>query len=225
MDKVWSFIRYNGANIAGEVLINFLAPFAIYTLAKPHLGDVHALMASSAPPIAWSLFEFIRSRRVDAVSMLVLAGIGLSLIGYFGGGSVKFLQLRERLVTGAIGLIFMGSVVIRRPLIHQLARARMVRSNSSELAEFEALRDNVYFKRSMTVMTLVWGVGLVAECALGVALVFALSIRAYLLVSPVLGYGTMGCLALWTVWYVRLMRRRGAEANRAAAEAARAASA
>src|ERR1700679_765887 len=107
MDKVWSFIRNNGANIAGEGLINFLAPFAIYTLAKSHLGDVHALMASSAPPIAWSLFEFIRRRRVDAVSMLVLAGIGFSLIGYFGGGSAKFLQLRERLVTGLIGLIFL----------------------------------------------------------------------------------------------------------------------
>jgi hypothetical protein len=37
------------------------------TFAKRDLGDVHALIASSGPPIAWSLVEFARQRRVDAI--------------------------------------------------------------------------------------------------------------------------------------------------------------
>jgi hypothetical protein len=221
MGRIWTFIRTNGANVGVEILINVLAPYLIYTLTKQRLGDVNALIASAAPPIVWSLVEFARHRRVDAISMLALAGIGFSLIGYFGGGSVKLLQLRERLVTGAIGLIFLGSAAIRRPLIYQLARARMVRNQSeAQLAEFEELKDNIYFRRSMLVMTLVWGFGLVIECAIGVALVFTLSIGAYLLVSPFLGYGTIGVLTLWTVLYVREMRRRGDERRAAAAQSA-----
>jgi hypothetical protein len=221
MARIWAFIRANGVSFALELLINVAAPFAIFTLTKPHLGDVNALIASAAPPIAWSLIEFARHRRVDAISMLALAGIALSLLGYFGGGSVKLLQLRERLVTGAIGLIFLGSAAVGRPLIYQLARARMVRNQSqSALTEFENLKDNIYFRRTMMVMTLVWGFGLVIECAVGAALVFVLSISTYLLISPFLGYGVMGALGIWSVLYVRAVRRAGETRRKAALAAA-----
>ena len=52
-------------------------------------------------------------------------------------------------------------------------------------------------------MTLVWGFGLLAQTALACLLVFALPIADYLIVSPILGYGTMGALGLWTFWYGR----------------------
>ncbi|HET9146963.1 MAG TPA: hypothetical protein VFN77_02830, partial [Acetobacteraceae bacterium] len=51
-----------------EVLFNFLLPWACYRLAKPHWGEVHAIMASAAPPTLWSLIEFARNRRIDAIS-------------------------------------------------------------------------------------------------------------------------------------------------------------
>jgi hypothetical protein len=219
MNRIIGFFRRNGAAIAIEVGVNVLGPYLIYRLARPQLGDMHALMAAAGLPIAWSILEFVRHRRIDAVSMLVLAGIGFSLLGYLGGGGVKLLQLRERLVTGAIGLIFLGSAAIGRPLIYQLARARMTRAGDTvNLDRFHSLRDNPHFKRSMLIMTLTWGFGLVIECAVGVALVFALPIATYLLVSPVLGYGTIGLLTLWTFWYARRAQRRG-EARQAAAEA------
>jgi hypothetical protein len=221
-ETAWPVIRDHGVGFALEVLVNFVGPFLIYDYTKKNLGDAGALIASSAPPIVWSLIEFARKRRVDAVSVLVLAGIGLSLLAFIGGGGARFLQLREKLVSVLIALVFLGSAAIGRPLIYQLARASMKRQNSSELAEFESLRDNPYFRRTMMVMTLVWGFGLLAEAAVSGALVFALSIHDYLLVSPVLGYGAMGALGLWSFLYVRGQRRKG-EARRAAAEAATAA--
>jgi hypothetical protein len=219
MEKALLWVRKNGAGVGVEVLVNFVLPFLIFDFGKARLGEVHALMASSIPPIVWSLIEFIRRRRVDAVSMLVIAGIVLSLLAFMGGGSVRFLQLREKLVTAIIGVAFLGSAAIGKPLIYQLARATMKRRSSAELESFEALRDNVHFRRTMTVMTLVWGFGLVAEAAASAVLVFILSIREYLLISPVMGYSVTGALALWTFWYSRRQRRRG-EARRAAAAAA-----
>ena len=76
------------------------------------LGAAPALIAASAPPILWSIAAFVRQRKVDAISILALCGIALSLMAFAGGGGVKFLQLRENLVTGLIGLIFLGSVAI-----------------------------------------------------------------------------------------------------------------
>ncbi len=219
IQKAGLFIRERGVGIGIEVLVNFAAPFFIYDFTKRDPGDVRALIASSAPPIAWSLFEFARKRRIDAVSMLVLAGIALSLLALIGGGGARFLQLREKLVTALIGFIFLGSAAIGRPLIYQLARASMRCRSASEAEAFEARKDDLRFRRVMTIMTLVWGFGLVGEAAASAALVFQMSIRTYLLVSPVLGYGTMGALGLWTFWYARRQRRKG-DARRAAEAAA-----
>jgi hypothetical protein len=145
--------------------------------------------------------------------------MALSLLAMLGGGGVQFLQLREKLVTAVIGLVFLGSALIGKPLIYQLARARIRRKSEAEAQQFEAWRDNAGFRRTMTVMTLVWGLGLLADVAVSVALVFALSIREYLIVNPLLGYGTMAGLSLWTFFYGQRAKRRG-EAIRAAATAA-----
>ncbi|HEY5107883.1 MAG TPA: VC0807 family protein [Caulobacteraceae bacterium] len=213
--KAGPYLRANGGRIGLEALVNFIGPFVIYNIAKRDLGDVGALIASSAPPIAWSLIEFARHRRVDAVSMLVLAGIALSLLAFIGGGGARFLQLREKLVTGLIGLVFLGSAAVGKPLIYQLARATIRRRSTTEAASFEAMNANVFFRRTMTVMTLVWGCGLIVEAVVTGLLVFTMSISTYLIVSPSIGYGVIGALTLWTVWYTRRQRKRG-EARRAA---------
>ncbi len=102
--------------------------------------------------------------------------------------------------------------------MHQLARATVQRRNPSELGELDRIKDSAGFRRAMMVMTLVWGVGLVAEAALSAALVLVLSVRQYLVVGPVLGYGAFSALGLWSFLYARGQRRKGAA--RRAAEAA-----
>ena len=214
-----AYIRQHGATVAVELVVNFALPLLVYDWTRPALGEVKALLASSAPPLVWSLVEFARRRRIDAVSMLVLVGIALSLLAFIGSGSAKALQLRESLVGGVIALIFLGSAAINRPLIYQLARAGMQRrSQSAELARFEADREHAMFRRTMMFMTLVWGFGLLAHFLAAVALVFVLSVRGFMLVGPPFGYATMGGLGLWTAWYGRRQRRRG-DALRAVAAA------
>jgi len=188
-------------NTAIELFVNVALPFACYSLVQPHFGDVRGLLASSVPPILWSVAEFARKRRVDAVS----------LVAFIGGGSVKFLQLRENLVTGAIGLVFLGSALIGKPLIYQLAVAGAARQSAAAKTELVQYKDNPFFRRAMTVMTLVWGFGLLGATASACVL----SIRTYLIVSPFVGYGIMGALALWTMWFSRGERKRGV-ARRAA---------
>jgi hypothetical protein len=216
--RITAYLRDNGIHVVAEALVNFILPFIIFNYAEAPLGEVRALLASSAPPILWSLVEFGRHRRLDALSLLVVGGIALSLLAMLGGGGVQFLQLREKLVTGVIGLVFVGSALIGKPLIYELARATMRRKSTAEAEEFEALQVHAGFRRTMTVMTWVWGLGLLADVAVSVVLVFTLSIREYLIINPILGYGTMGALSLWSFLYGQRAKRRGA-ARRAAAAA------
>jgi hypothetical protein len=215
--QVTGFVRRNGLTILREGGINIVLPYLIYSYAQPRFGDVQALIASSAPPIVWSIIEFARHRRVDFISVFVLLGIMLSLLAFIGSGGMKFLQLREQLVGVVFSFIFLGSAAIGRPIIYEMARAGLKRANqTSELERFESLRDHGPFRRTMTVITLVWGFGLLLGALVAIALVYTLSIKEFLIVNPVLGYTTMGPLALWTFWYARKRRREG-EAQRAAA--------
>jgi hypothetical protein len=202
--RLWSWAREQGPAALVEVLVNLLLPFLIYRLTHSRLGDVGAMMAASAPPIVWSVSQFARRRRVDALSLLVIAGIALSLVGFLGGGGVRFLQLREHLVAAAIGFVFLGSAAIGKPLIYQLSRARLKRIGAgSQLDTIEGLRDSPILRRAMMTMTVAWGVGLVAESALSCALLFVTTIQQFLLVSGIIGYATLGALTAWTFWYAR----------------------
>ena len=206
---IGGFFRKYWRTIAIEVVINGVLPYAIYSYFQIPLGDVKALLASSVPPVLWSVVEFIRSRRVDAISLFVIIGIVLSLLAFIGGGSVKFLQLRENLVSALIGVAFLVSAAVGKPLIYQLARATMARKSDADRERFEELQKYGGFRSSMMLMTLVWGFGLLAQAAAACVLVFALSIKQYLLVSPILGNASIGALGLWTWWYSRSQQRAG----------------
>jgi len=209
-----TLIRGNVGGMLVEALINFVLPYLIYGHYEHSRGEVMALIYSSAPPIAWTLIVLAWKREVDFISAFVVAGIVLSLLAMLGGGSVKFLQLREKLVTVIIGLAFVVSALIRRPLMYEFARAGMKRNKSAELGRLEAPKDDPRMRHSMTVMTLVWGIGLLADAAISAGLVMILTVKQYLIVGPIFGYGVAGSLTLWTFLYIRYRRRLG-DARRA----------
>lgn len=198
----------HGPRAALEIGVNIALPSLIYALGKHRLGETGALIASSAPPILWAVWEFARRRVVDVISIMVIGGIALSLVAVAMGGTPKLLLLRERLITALVGLTFIGSAAIGRPIIFELARAGMRRNASSELAEFEARRNHPAMRRAMTTMTLVWGFGLVAEAGAAAALVFTLTTQQFLVAGPVFGYSVLGLLSAWTFFYARDRRRR-----------------
>jgi hypothetical protein len=140
LTKAVACIRAHGLKGCEELVANFILPFLIYSYSRGSLGDELALIVASMPPTFWSIITFIREGKVDTISVIVLSGIALSLLAFFGGGGVKFLQLRENLVTGFVALIFLGSVAIGRPLIYPLARAGLWRTEAEKVQTFEALR-------------------------------------------------------------------------------------
>jgi hypothetical protein len=206
--QVFAYGRAHGFKAALEAVFNFVLPFAIYSYANGRLGAAQALMAASAPPVLWSIASFIRQRKIDAISILVLSGIALSLLAFAGGGGVKVLQLRENLVSGLVGLAFLGSAALGRPLIYQLSRAASRRRSTEAAATVEALGYDPGFRATMMTATLVWGVGMVSLCAASCALVFVVSVKTWMLIGGPISYGVIGALTAWTIWYVPRAKRQ-----------------
>ncbi|ABO58014.1 VC0807 family protein [Burkholderia vietnamiensis] len=197
------------AGLLLELVVNLLLPWVAYRVAHPHFGETGALYASAVPPIVWSVVEFVRSRRVDAVAAIVLLGIALSLIGMALGGDARTLLMRESLASGSIGVVFLLSLFRDRPLIFYLARATVAREMAGGAERFETVwAEQPYLRRMLRLMTFVWGTCMTLEMLLRLWMVMTWPVERVLVVSPIMGYTVFGTLLLWTFWYRRRIRER-----------------
>ena len=197
-----------------ELAVNLILPWLAYRLAAPHWGETGGLIASAVPPLVWSVLELVRFRRVDALSAMVLLGIVLSIAAMALGGSPRMLLLRESLVSGAIGVAFLISLAMRKPLMFYLARATVAREMEHGAARIDALwLERPAFRSALRTMSVLWGAGLTGETALRTWMAMTWPIERFLVVSPFIGYGIYGALLLWTLWYRKGMRQRTASGS------------
>jgi hypothetical protein len=177
--------------IASLLLINAIAPYLVYQLAEPYTGGLAALALSALPPAIESVWSVARKRKLDVASALVLAGIAVSLVLVSLGGSERVLLLRDSLITSVVGLAIAVSAAFRRPILYHLFR--QVQHVEPDL-------------RTMRVMSVVFGLGLVVEMAVRTAMVLEMSTSRFLLISPFVQYGMTAALVAWAVFYMRRER-------------------
>jgi hypothetical protein len=188
--------------------INVLLPVLAYRLASAHWGLAGGLVASALPPAAWMIWDFLRFRHFDALSALVLISIVLSLAAVPLGGSQNR-ALEEPMVSGMIGLAFLVSLAFHRPLVFYLARSTMARENDDGVTTFE--QDWLARPRlaaHIRLLTLVWGVGLIAENTLRSLVVWQGGKTPHaILASTLVFYVVYGGLTLWTIWRRRIIKQ------------------
>ncbi|WP_423821462.1 VC0807 family protein [Salinisphaera sp. SPP-AMP-43] len=194
-------------SIAATIVVNIIAPYVIYIVLEAHMSRFGALLCSSIPPLLQSVASVIRRRRIDTMAALVLSGIALSLLLIALGGSARLLLIRESLLTGVFGVVFLASLLLPRPLIFYLARQNdMVGEGGHEY--FELRWQNASFRRAMRLITALWGAGLLVEAAVRTVLAETLSISRFLLISPFVQFAIMAALAGLTIIYVRRLKSR-----------------
>lgn len=198
-------MKYRFFPLLADIAVNFILPWLIYTLCVDQTGEFMALVWSSAPPLAWSLVELAWHRRVDALSMVVLGGILLSLLGMALGGDARLLLIRESLLSGLVGLIFVLSLALRLPLLFHLALAAQSRRDPAR-GRARFLRWWVQQAGAQPLirqLTLGWGLGLCGEALGRSYLAWVWPPERFLAVVPLCSYGFMGLMMAWSVWLAR----------------------
>lgn len=195
-------------NIGLSALGNFVVPWALFHFSKPRFGETNAIYIAAVVPAVWSLVQLAWKRKVDAMTVLALAGIALSLVAVALGGTPKTLLLRDSLITGIIGLVLVGSAVIRRPLFLAMVRAAAGSMNERARDAIEAFAEQPEFRGAMNVASVYCGVLAIVETIVMVALVEKLPSDQFLLVRPFVRYTTAGLIVLFAFVYLMPIARR-----------------
>ncbi len=194
---------------------------AYHLLQSNGVGTVPALVLSGVFPAVGVISGIVRHRRVDAVGVLVLAGIVVGAVLGLVSDNPKLVLDEGSVSTGVFGLICLVSLVTDKPMMYRFA-LEFIGPDSERGREFADLRQYKEFRRSFVVITVVWGAAYLVEAAARVVIVQTASASTALAASKVLPYAVAGVLIVWTVGYGRLQKRRG-ERLAAAYEAAAAA--
>jgi hypothetical protein len=184
-------------------------PVAVYTvLRSAGTGAVTALIVSGVLPAFGVAIGVIRHRKADAIGILVLAGIAAGTVLGLVTHNARLVLAEGSVATGLFGLICLGSLWTRRPLIFRFALDFMG-PGTPKGREFAGLWRYEGFRRSFRVITAVWGLGYLLEAVARVVIVEYASTGTALVASKVMPYAVAAVLAAWTAAYSTFQKRKG----------------
>ncbi|MBI0575824.1 hypothetical protein IEC97_00510 [Neobacillus cucumis] len=195
-------------SIAFSIVINGAIPVLVYNLLLDHFSSFVSLLIATLIPLGDNLYHLVKYRKADAFGLFMLIGFLLSLAAFVLGGNERLILLRESMVTGLLGLIFIGSLFLGKPLIYHFAIRFSASDESVKKGQFTKNWEVPYFRFVLRVMTAIWGIALLGDAVLRVILVFELSISTFLAVSQIVFYCVIGAAILFTIIYRRYAKKR-----------------
>ena len=208
--------RNHFLDLAMIVVFDIAGPLVAYSLLRSAgQSAVTALVLSGAFPALGVIASLIRHRRADTIGVLVLAGIAVGTVLGLVSGNPRIVLVEGSVPTAVFGLLCLGSLWARRPLIYRFA-IEFIGAGTPKGREFESLWQYHGFRHAFRLYTIVWGVAYLAEAAARVIVVELTSTGTALTVSKVMPYVVAAALIAWMTAYGRHARREG---ERLAAEA------
>ncbi|GHI04246.1 hypothetical protein AQI88_35695 [Streptomyces cellostaticus] len=213
--------RSRGSAVGGWVLtivLNVAAPIFTYNALRDQgWSEFAALLASGAWPVLDSAVHLAWRRRLDEFAIVTLVFLVITaVVSLVGPHSARALLVKDSAVTGLFGLLCLASLLAPRPLMFYFGRKFATDGTTASTSWWNGLWQFEGFRTTTRTMTTVWGVAYCIEAVVRVALASALSIDTMVTLSPILIYGVLGSLILWTTMYGKRARRRGEERAAAA---------
>ena len=205
-------------SVAMIAVFDIAGPLVAYNLLRSSgFSAVTALVLSGVFPAAGVIIGIVKHRRVDAVGVLVLAGIAVGAVLGLVSHNPKLVLDEGSVGTAVFGLLCLGSLAGAKPLMYRMAM-EFIGPDSRQGREFTNLWQYKEFRHTFQVMTAVWGTAYLVEAAARVVIVANTSTGTALTISKVMPYAVAGVLFAWTYGYGRWSKRQG-ERKMAAAEA------
>jgi len=202
--------KFSLRDLVPMLAIDVAIPYGLYILLSPHFpsNSVIPLLISALPPAIYGVVNIIRKGHIDYVGALVILGILITAIAALITGDQKLFLIRESILTGALGIACLVSLLFPKPLMFYFGRQFMSGGDPTKAAYYNSLWQYPRFRFSNYLITVVWGVGFVAEFALRVILVYTLSVAQVLAISPIVFNAITIGLILWTIAYGNRARRK-----------------
>jgi hypothetical protein len=184
-----------------------LVPLVVYLVIRALIGSATgALAITEAGPAAWLVYTGITRRRLDPIAVLSTLTVAIALAAYaLSGGDPLALKLRRGAVTGTLGLAWLVSLALRRPLLLALAE-HAAKLNPEHGAEIEARLARPGARRAMTILTAMIGVTFTLDGLTQVALALTVPTGSFVADSTAARILVLGTGFVVTARYVRQRR-------------------
>lgn len=180
-----------------------LSIVAYYGLRMLGFDQYVALLGGTVVAGLRTVYVAVKARKLDGFAVFMMGTFGVSLGLSFLTGDAHFLLLKDSIGTSVVGVLFVGSCLVGRPITY--LAARRFTADSPEKAQIWTERWETVpaVRHTFRVTSLVWGFGLLLEAAIRLPLVFLLPIDVMAGLAQVFSFLFIGPLVLWMMWYVK----------------------
>lgn len=180
----------SGPRFAGEGF----GPIAAFYIGWKLVGLALGIVMATAVGVAAYRFAR-RSERSGNMAKLALGFVLIqALVGLASNSAIVYLG-QSVLTSGILGLVFLGSVVLGRPLAGVFAQ--------DAFAFPDEVKASRTFRRTFGTVSLVWGTYLVTRAVLRMVILASSSIDFYVGINVATGPPMMAVLMTWSLWYGR----------------------
>ena len=193
-----------------ELLPSFLwgaaVPIGVYFLVRHRVhSDAQALIIAGSFSVAWIVVQWVRQRKIDFVGAVVLfgfvVGVGCSVALH---GNTYALKIRDAFFTALFGAACVITVFTHeRPTLFYVSRYLSAGNDPDKVSAYNRLLDHPTGRRTFAVLSVVWGIGLMAEAGLRMALADLLPTGTFVAVSPAITGPIIGSLFAFTIVYAK----------------------
>ncbi|MFF0754152.1 VC0807 family protein [Streptomyces sp. NPDC004267] len=216
--------RFGAAAAIGWILtigLNIVAPILTYgALTDRGWSDFSALLVSGAWPVLDTVIHLVWRRKLDEFAVVTIFFLVLTaVVSLVGTHSARALIVKDSAVTGLFGVLCLVTLLAPRPLMFYFGRRFATDGTAESAAWWNSLWQYEGFRSVQRRMTIVWGVAYLVEAAARIVLSYVLSVDAMVVINPILTYGALGLLILWTIRTGQRSRAEGEARRIAAAQA------
>ncbi|WP_405876770.1 hypothetical protein OG747_46585 [Streptomyces sp. NBC_01384] len=144
-----------------------------YVLRAAGSGEITSLLVSGSAPALHSLYSAARHRKLDAIGVFTVVLLVVSAVASLLTASPRVVLARNSLFTALAGVWLLVTLFTARPFTYQALKALLP-------GRADAL-DNLWeqdfaFRRIWRILTVVWGVGLIADALLRLVMAYTLPV-------------------------------------------------
>lgn len=191
-------------SVAVSLLVNAVAPFAVYKVLAPHFAanSIVPLLYASVFPILGLVVGLVRTRVIDAIAMFALFGLAYSLTTTLLAGEVHLALIVGATQGFVIATVFLVSALAGRPLLFFIARQFVAGNSPERRARFAAINEQDGGRTFFTA-TMMWAGGILLLTLVSLGLAFVLVPATYILVNNIINIAVNLVLVAATIRFIR----------------------
>ncbi|KLU62388.1 hypothetical protein CEB3_c12490 [Peptococcaceae bacterium CEB3] len=172
-----------------NLIVNLILPWLLYVVVRPHFAnDTFPLAISATIPTIKTIVHWVWHRKLDWTGLLSLTILAISLlVTYLSGDSALPLKIIQPAMLGLLGLIFLGSVLLGRPLMLLIVSKTVGYQNSEH-------PNNPLAHKKLTIMTALIGGVILIGAITNITMALILPTSTFLVIKYMVSVGIVVAL-------------------------------